>query len=337
MAEHISNERREEMQSEKRKYDVTAFGELLIDFTDSGLSEQGNPVLEANPGGAVTNMLSMLSRFGRKTAYIGKVGNDGFGYQLESALKEQGIDTSGLRFDDEVHTTLAIVLKRENGDRDFAFYRNPGADMMLRKDEVDPEIIRNSRVFHTGTLSMTDPGIEETHKYALETAIDAGCIITFGPNLRPPLWKSPDIAREKIEYGLAKSDAVKISDEEITFISGEKDIARGARMIKDKFEIPFLCATLGLEGSICYFRDLEIFAKPYLTDRTIETTGAGDAFCACMVNGIFERGIDNWDEGSIREMLDFANAAASLVTTKKGALRVMPEINEVRKFMEEFA
>ena len=317
-------------------YDVTALGELLIDFTDSGLSGQGNPLLEANPGGAVTNVLSMLSRFGRKTAFIGKVGNDGFGYQLEAALKEQGIDTAGLSFDDEIHTTLAIVLKKPDGDRDFAFYRNPGADMMLRKDEVDPEIIANSKVFHTGTLSMTDPGIEETHKYALEKAIEAGCIITFDPNLRPPLWKDPGTAREKIEYGLAKSDAVKISDDEIRFISGQDDVRCGARMIKEKFGIPFLCATLGLEGSICYFNDLEVFGKPYLTDKTVETTGAGDTFCACMINGILERGLENWDEDSIRKMLEFANAAASLVTTRKGALRVMPRIDEVRDYMDQF-
>ncbi len=324
------------MQLEDRKYDVTALGELLIDFTESGLSEQGNPLLEANPGGAVTNMLSMLSKFGRKTAYIGKVGNDGFGLQLEAALKEQGIDTKGLNFDNEVHTTLAIVTKKPNGDRDFSFYRKPGADMMLRKDEVDPEIIRDSKIFHSGSLSMTDPIVEEAHRYALDAAIDAGCIITYDPNLRPPLWDSPDIAREKIEFGLSKSDAVKISDDEIRFLSGEEDIAKGARIIKERFGIPFLCATLGPEGSICFFKDLEVFGKPFLTDKTVETTGAGDTFCACMVNGILEHGLTDWDEESIREMLEFANAAASLVTTRKGALRVMPQISEVRAFMETF-
>lgn len=315
------------------KYDVVSLGELLIDFTDNGISEQGNPVLEANPGGAVTNVLSMLQKLGRKTAYIGKVGKDGFGEQLKNALVEQNIDIRGLRFDDEIHTTLAIVLKRPNGDRDFAFYRNPGADMMLKPEEVETDLIKEARIFHTGTLSLTDPGIEETHKFALNTAKESGCLISLDPNLRLPLWKDTGKAREMIGYSLSMCDITKISDEEIEFMTGEKDIEKGARIIKEKYDIPFLCATLGPDGSIAFWKDLAVYGRPYHSDKTIETTGAGDTFCACMLNGILERGLENWDEGSLRSMLEYANAAACLVTTRKGALRVMPSVEEIEGFI----
>ena len=168
---------------ENKLYDVTALGELLIDFTENGNSSQGNPTFEANPGGAPCNVLAMLNRLGKKTAFIGKVGNDMFGKQLKNAVEECGIDTRNLVMDNEIHTTLAFVHTYPDGDRDFSFYRNPGADMMLTKDEVDAELIRNSRIFHFGTLSSTHEGVREATRYALDVAKEAGCIITFDPNL----------------------------------------------------------------------------------------------------------------------------------------------------------
>ncbi|MBP3428170.1 MAG: carbohydrate kinase, partial [Clostridia bacterium] len=204
-------------------FDVTALGELLIDFTHNGISEQGNPVFEANPGGAPCNVLSMLSRFGHKTAFIGKVGNDMFGRMLAGAIAECGIDASALRFDEEFSTTLAFVHKLENGDRDFSFYRNPGADMMLRADEIPESVIAQSRIFHFGTLSMTHPGVAEATKRALAIAEAHGILRSFDPNLRPPLWKDLEDAKKAVRFGLAHCDILKISDNEIQWLTGETD------------------------------------------------------------------------------------------------------------------
>ncbi|MDD7390436.1 MAG: PfkB family carbohydrate kinase, partial [Lachnospiraceae bacterium] len=171
-----------------KKYDVTALGELLIDFTENGKSNQGNSLFEANPGGAPCNVLAMLTKLGHETAFIGKVGNDFFGKQLKAALEETGIDSAWLQMDDEVHTTLALVHTFEDGDRDFSFYRNPGADMMLAEDEIPEELIENSKIFHFGTLSMTHEGVRAATKKAIRLAEEAGALISFDPNLRPPLW-----------------------------------------------------------------------------------------------------------------------------------------------------
>ena len=206
-----------------RNYDVTSLGELLIDFTENGTSAQGNPIMEANPGGAPCNVLAMLERLGKKTAFIGKVGKDMFGNQLKAAVEEVGIDTRALIMDEEVHTTLAFVHTYPDGDRDFSFYRNPGADMMLTKDEVPDDLIRDSRIFHFGTLSSTHEGVREATRHAIKVAKEAGCIITFDPNLRPPLWKSLEDARVEIEYGLTKCDVLKISDNEVEFLFDTTD------------------------------------------------------------------------------------------------------------------
>ena len=189
-----------------RLYDVTALGELLIDFTENGTSAQGNPILEANPGGAPCNVLAMLSRLGKKVAFIGKVGKDMFGEQLKNAIEEVGIDSRNLVIDEDVRTTLAFVHTYPDGDRDFSFYRNPGADMMLTKEEVQVDLIQNSKIFHFGTLSSTHEGVKEATRYAIDVAKENGCIISFDPNLRPPLWKDLEDARVEIEYGLTKCD-----------------------------------------------------------------------------------------------------------------------------------
>ena len=212
-----------------RNYDVTSLGELLIDFTENGTSAQGNPIMEANPGGAPCNVLAMLERLGKKTAFIGKVGKDMFGNQLKAAVEEVGIDTRALIMDEEVHTTLAFVHTYPDGDRDFSFYRNPGADMMLTKDEVPDDLIRDSRIFHFGTLSSTHEGVREATRHAIEVAKEAGCIITFDPNLRPPLWKSLEDARVEIEYGLTKCDVLKISDNEVEFLFDTTTMTRVLR------------------------------------------------------------------------------------------------------------
>lgn len=320
---------------ENRLFDVTALGELLIDFTENGTSSQGNPLLEANPGGAVCNVLAMLGRLGKKTAFIGKVGQDMFGTQLKNAVEEVGIDTRALFMDEEVHTTLAFVHTYPDGDRDFSFYRNPGADMMLRKDEVPADLIQNSRLFHFGTLSSTHEGVREATRHALEIAKDAGCIITFDPNLRPPLWKSLEDAKREMEYGMTKCDVLKISDNEVEFLFGTTDYDKGAALIREKYNIPLVLITMGKKGSRAYYKDMRVEAASFLQENTIETTGAGDTFCASILNYVLEHGLDDLTEENLLEMLTFANAAASLITTRKGALRVMPSRQEVIDFISE--
>ena len=194
------------------KFDVTALGELLIDFTENGVSGQGNPMFEANPGGAPCNVLAMLSKLGHKTSFIGKVGKDFFGEQLKSAVTEVGIHADSLYMDEEVHTTLALVHTGPDGDRDFSFYRNPGADMMLTEAEIPAEQIQDSRIFHFGTLSMTHEGVRAATRKAVGIAKESGAVVSFDPNLRPPLWKSLDDAKEQVRYGLAHCDVLKISD-----------------------------------------------------------------------------------------------------------------------------
>lgn len=320
---------------ENRLFDVTALGELLIDFTENGTTSQGNPLLEANPGGAVCNVLAMLGRLGKKTAFIGKVGQDMFGTQLKNAVEEVGIDTRALFMDEEVHTTLAFVHTYPDGDRDFSFYRNPGADMMLTKNEVPDDLIQNSRLFHFGTLSSTHEGVREATRHAIEIAKNAGCIITFDPNLRPPLWKSLDDARREIEYGMTKCDVLKISDNEVEFLFDTTDYDKGAALIREKYNIPLVLITMGKAGSRAYYKDMLVEAAPFLQKTTIETTGAGDTFCASTLNYILEHGLENLTEENLMEMLTFANAAASLITTRKGALRVMPSRQEVIDFIAE--
>ena len=318
---------------ENKMFDVTALGELLIDFTENGTSSQGNPLLEANPGGAPCNVLAMLERLGKKTAFIGKVGKDMFGNQLKAAVEEVGIDTRNVIMDEEVHTTLAFVQTYPDGDRDFSFYRNPGADMMLTKDEVSEELIQSSRIFHFGTLSSTHEGVREATRHAIEVAKAAGCIITFDPNLRPPLWKSLEDARAEIEYGMTKCDVLKISDNEVEFLFGTTDYDKGAALIREKYNIPLVLITMGKDGSRAYYKDLRVEAAPFLQENTIETTGAGDTFCASALNYVLEHGLENLTEENLMEMLTFANAAASLITTRIGALRVMPTRQEVLDFI----
>ena len=319
---------------DKKSFDVTTLGELLIDFTENGSSSQGNPLLEANPGGAVCNVLAMLEKLGKKTAYIGKVGQDMFGTQLKEAVEEVGIDTRNLIMDPVYHTTLAFVHTYPDGDRDFSFYRDPGADMMLTKEEVSEELIRDSRIFHFGTLSSTHPGVREATRYAIDVAKDAGCIITFDPNLRPPLWKSLEDAKVEIEYGMSKCDVLKISDNEVEFMCGTDDYDKGAAMIQKKYNIPLVLVTMGKAGSRAYYKGMIVEVAPFLQENTIETTGAGDTFCASTLNYILEHGLDNLTEENLKELLTFANAAASLITTRKGALRVMPTKQEVLDFIE---
>ena len=317
-----------------KKYDVVALGELLIDFTENAVSSQGNPLLEANPGGAPCNVLAMLNKLGKKTAFMGKVGRDQFGVMLKKVLDELGIGTESLYMDEEVHTTLAFVHTAEDGDRDFAFYRNPGADMMLDVSEVNEELIRDTEIFHFFTLSMTHEGVREATKKGLRIAKEHGILVSFDPNLRPPLWKSLDDAKEQILYGMGQCDILKISDDEVLFVSGCDMVEAGAQWIREHYSnIRLMLTTLGKEGSVAYYEDLKVEAKPFLNPQTIETTGAGDTFCACILNYVLEHGLAGLTQEGLKEMLTFANGASSLITTRRGALKVMPEKAEVEAYI----
>lgn len=319
----------------EKKYDVCALGELLIDFTENGVSEQGNPLWEANPGGAPCNVLAMLNKLGRKTAFIGKIGRDVYGDQLRKTVEDAGIDTTGLLTDKEVHTTLAIVHKLENGDRDFSFYRNPGADMMLTADELPVSIIEDCRIFHFGTLSMTHDGVRAATERAIAIAKAAGALISFDPNLRPPLWGSMELAKECIAWGLAQCDILKIADNELEFMTGETDFDKGAAILKELYpNIKILNVTAGPDGSFGYYGDTCVFVPAFKLGGTIETTGAGDTFCASVLNNVLDNGVEGRTEESLTQMLRFANAAAYLVTTKRGAIRSMPERRAVLELLK---
>ena len=309
--------------------DVVALGELLIDFTENGISSQGNPLFEANPGGAPCNALAMLTKLGHKTAFIGKVGNDFFGKQLEDAIKEIGINVTGLRKDDKVHTTLALVHTYPDGDRDFSFYRDPGADMMLTEEEIPEELILETRIFHFGTLSMTHEKVRRATKKAVAIAKQAGAIISFDPNIREPLWNSMDEAREQVLYGLGQCHILKISDNEIQWLTGKNDYTEAVKWIREKYDIPLILVSMGKEGSRAYYQDRMVEKAPFINENTIETTGAGDTFCACVLHYICKHGLENLTEKNLKEMLTYANAAASIITTRKGALRVMPRPEEI--------
>lgn len=309
-------------------YDVTAMGELLIDFAMAGDSDQGNQLFEACPGGAPCNVLSMLNRLGKKTAFIGKVGQDQFGRLLKDTIDGLGIETKGLIMDPEIHTTLAFVHTFPDGDREFSFYRKPGADMMLSEEEVDYDMIRQSRIFHFGTLSMTGEPVRSATRKALEVAKEAGCMITFDPNLRPPLWESLQEAKEQMEYGFRYCDVLKISDNEIQFVSGMEDYDEGIRYLQETYRIPLILLTMGKDGSRAYYKDMRV-ERPGFPVKAIETTGAGDTFCGCSIYGVLENGLDGLTEKKIGDILTYANAGAALITLKKGAIRSMPSPRDI--------
>lgn len=312
-----------------KTFDIIALGELLIDFTENGVSSQGNPILEANPGGAPCNVLAMLAKLDKNTAFIGKVGRDTFGRQLRGAVSQCGIDVTNLTEDEKVHTTLAFVHTLPDGDREFSFYRDPGADMMLRRDEIREDLIQSSKIFHFGTLSSTHEPAREATRYAVQIAKENGLLISFDPNLRLPLWDSPDDARREIEYGLSVCDILKISDNEMEFLTGTADYDRGVAMLRTRFPLPLIFVTLGKAGSRAYYRDISVQEDPFLQKNTIETTGAGDTFCACALNYILEHGMEHLTKAALHELLTFANAGASLITARRGALKVMPSRAEI--------
>lgn len=317
----------------EKKIDVLALGELLIDFTHNGVSSQGNGLFEANPGGAPCNVLAMLNNLGHKTAFMGKVGNDIFGRLLKKTLEELAINTDYMQMDEDVRTTLAFVANDETGDRSFSFYRNPGADMMFTEEEVNEEAICSSRIFHFGTLSMTHEEVRKATKKALDIAKKNDVLISFDPNLRESLWSSLDDAKEQFAYGMGYCDVLKISDNEIQWFTGEEDYDKGIKILQDTYHIPLILLSLGKTGSRAYYKDMRVEVPAFVQENTIETTGAGDTFFGSCLHFVLEKGLSDLKEADLKEMLTFANAAASIITTKKGALKVMPSKEDVENLV----
>ncbi|MBR4039713.1 MAG: carbohydrate kinase [Clostridia bacterium] len=310
--------------------DVVALGELLIDFTMERADESGYPTMTAHPGGAPANFLAALARFGKKTALLGKVGTDKFGRLLEGTLREAGIDTRGLIAADDVFTTLAFVTLDATGDREFSFARKPGADTCIRFEELDLSLIDQAKVFHFGTLSLTDEPARSATQQAVAYAKAQGKLITYDPNLRKPLWKSMDEAKAQMLWGLEQADVVKISDEEVEFLFG-LDVQAGAKHILAHFGVKLVFVTCGADG--CFFMNERACGHvPSLSGvRVVDTTGAGDIFGGSAVYGLLESGKQpqELDGQQLRGVVRFACAAAGLSTTSHGGISSVPAYEDV--------
>ena len=315
-------------------YDVAALGALLIDFTCLSTDADGYPTMAAHPGGAPANYLAALTKFGAKTAMIGKVGSDAFGRLLIKTLKGAGIDTRGMLVSDDVFTTLAFVTLDDSGDREFSFARKPGADTQLRFDEIDLSVIDASKMLHFGTLSMTnEPARDATYK-AVEYAAGHGKLISFDPNLRKPLWDDLDEAKRQMLWGLQHADIVKISDEETEFLFGIAP-EEAAKHIIDSFGVRLVYVTCGAEG--CFYRTKTAsgFVKALSGIAVKDTTGAGDIFGGSAMYGLLRAGgvPEKLTAEELENIVSFACASAGLSTTKAGGISSVPELGEVEAAM----
>lgn len=310
--------------------DVVALGELLIDFTCVSVDGDGYPTMAAHPGGAPANFLAALAKFGAKVGLIGKVGSDAFGKLLLGTLENAGINTEGMAVDDNFFTTLAFVTLDDTGNREFSFARKPGADTQFTEEDIPYQLIDEAKVFHFGTLSLTNEPARTATQKAVAYAKSKGKLITYDPNLRKPLWKDLEIAKEQIIWGLRHADVVKISDEEVEFLWG-LDVKEGARYILDNFGVKLVFVTCGADG--CYFENANASGKePSLTNIQVkDTTGAGDIFGGSAVWKLLQIGKapENLNETEMRDVVRFACAAAGLSTTRFGGISSVPEYAEV--------
>ncbi len=317
--------------------DVVAIGELLIDFTCIHTDEEGYPTMAAHPGGAPANFLAALTKFGAKTALIGKVGADAFGKRLVSTLKKAGIETKGIITDDKVFTTLAFVTLDETGNREFSFSRKPGADTCLSYEEVDASLIDEAKIFHFGSVSLTDEPARSATRKMVEYAKSKGKIITYDPNLRKPLWKNLEEAKEQILWGMTKADIVKISDDEVKFLFGT-GIEEGADYILKNFDVKLVFVTCGADG--CYFKNKKVSGQiPGMKHiQVTDTTGAGDIFGGSAVWKFLQKESDpeELSQEELQDIVSFACTSATLSTTKSGGISSVPEYEEVLLRQKEY-
>lgn len=313
-------------------YDLAALGELLIDFAPQSVNEAGYPVLSANPGGAPGNFLAAMTKYGCKTAMIGKVGDDAFGRMLLNTLKDAGIETKGVITDPGVFTTLAFVSLDEHGNRDFSFARKPGADTCLRPEEIDENLIASAKAFHFGTLSLTDEPAASATRRAVETAKAHGLLISLDPNLRKPLWKREEDARAAIVWSLRQADIVKISDEEIAWLWGVSP-EEGARKLLEEYGVSLVYATLGPRGCYAATRNAAVTVPGPSGIRVTDTTGAGDIFGGSAMSRFLktQKAPAELTEEDLTQIVRFACTAASLSTQKHGGIGSVPEPDEVEE------
>ena len=315
-----------------KRYDVVALGELLIDFAPHSINEAGYPVLSANPGGAPGNFLAALTKYGCKTAMIGKVGDDTFGRALIGTLREAGIDTRGILTDPDVFTTLAFVSLDASGNRDFSFARKPGADTCLTPEEVDEALIAEAKVFHFGTLSLTDEPAACATRHAIDLAKRHGALVSLDPNLRKPLWKREEDARKAIEWSLRQADIVKISDEEIEWLWGLAP-EEGAEKLLKEYQVSLVYATLGPKGCYATNGAFRTTVQSPSGIRVVDTTGAGDIFGGSAMSQFIRCGKKPADltENEIRRIVSFACTAASLSTQTHGGITSVPDPADVEQ------
>ena len=314
--------------------DVVAIGELLIDFTFKSADKDGYPTMEAHPGGAPANFLAALNQYGYKTAMLGKVGNDTFGKLLLGALEKAGIETKGMIVTDDVFTTLAFVTLDESGDREFSFARKPGADTQIAFEEIDLSLVDEAKVLHFGTLSLTDEPARTATYRLVEYAKNHGKLVTYDPNLRKPLWKSMEEAKEQLLWGLKDADVVKISDEEVEFLFG-MGVQEGAAHILANYGVKLVFVTCGADG--CWFqnRNCRGHVDGLSGIRVVDTTGAGDIFGGSAVWKLLQSGKapELLEEQEVRDITRFACTAAGLSTTKPGGIPSVPDYDTVLAHM----
>ena len=311
--------------------DIVALGELLIDFACVSTDEGGYPTMAGHPGGAPANFLAAAAKFGARTALMGKVGTDTFGKLLRGTLEEAGIETRGLISTDDVFTTLAFVTFDSTGNREFSFSRKPGADTCIRFEELDLSLIDEAKIFHFGTLSLTDEPARSATRQAVAYAKSKGKLITYDPNLRKPLWKDLETAREQLIWGLGQADVVKISDEEVEFLFG-LGVREGAQYILEHFPVRLVFVTCGPDG--CWFQNATAsgMVSSLTGIRVIDTTGAGDIFGGSAVWKLLqcEKAPQDLGEAELREIVSFACTAAGLSTTRSGGISSIPTLDEVQ-------
>ena len=315
-----------------KTYDVVALGELLIDFAPHSVNEGRYPVLSANPGGAPGNFLAALNMYGCKTAMIGKVGDDMFGRLLVRTLQDAGIETKGVVMDKNQFTTLAFVSLDKSGNRDFSFARKPGADTCLTPDEINESLITDARVFHFGTLSLTNEPAASATRKAIELAKKHGLIISLDPNLRKPLWQNEADAKAAMEWSLRQTDIVKISDEEIEFLWGLSPEAGGKKLLNE-YGVSLAYITLGPKGCYAVTASHSVTVNSPAGIRVMDTTGAGDIFGGSAMSQFlqYKKSPADLSEAELTQIVRFACTAASLSTQKHGGITSVPTLPEVQE------
>ncbi|MQL74848.1 hypothetical protein Taro_007221 [Colocasia esculenta] len=304
---------------------VVSFGEMLIDFvpTVSGVSLAEAPGFLKAPGGAPANVAIAVARLGGRAAFVGKLGDDEFGHMLANILRDNGVVDAGICFDTGARTALAFVTLRADGEREFMFYRNPSADMLLTEAELNLDLIRRARIFHYGSISLITEPCRSAHLRAMEVAKEAGALLSYDPNLRLPLWPSAEEAKKQIMSIWKKADIIKVSDVEFEFLTGKETVEDDVAMSLWHPELRLLLVTLGEKGCKYYTKDFKGSVEG-ISVKTVDTTGAGDAFIGAALRKLADDLSALQDEGKLRGLLRFANACGAITTTKKGAIPALP-------------